>query len=77
MVTGLNLDYMGQPFSNMAHLVAIADKVIFLKATCKNCSEFKPALYSHFLKKDNESGRIIIGDANYIPLCRNCYYICN
>lgn len=67
-IAGLNLTSEQKPFGIMPNLIAIADKVEFLKAKCSRCN--KDASYTHcVVPKDKE---ILVGSNEYIPLCRDC-----
>lgn len=70
VVSGLDMDYLGNPFETTMYLMGIADVVNKFKAICEFCGE--DATYSHRICKSNE--QILLGEKeSYIPLCRNCY----
>lgn len=70
VVAGLDMDYLGQPFGSMPHLMSIADEIIKLNSVCTFCSG--RARYSHRISKDN--GQVVLGEKDkYVPLCRSCY----
>ena len=70
IVAGLDMDYSGKPFGPMPFLMAIAEKVTKVHATCSETGE--PALYS-FRKTDNKE-TIMIGEKNeYKPLSRRAF----
>ena len=70
IVAGLDMDYSGKPFGPMPFLMAIAEKVTKVHATCSETGE--PALYS-FRKTDNKE-TIMIGEKNeYKPLSRKAF----
>jgi thymidine kinase len=71
IVSGLDLDFEGNPFNNTALLMAMADEVVKLHAVCTNCGD--DAWVSH--KKDTgNGGRVELGsDDLYAPLCRKCF----
>ena len=78
IVAGLDLDFRGEPFSIMPLILAIADKVIKLKAICVKCGKDahhtqrivngKPAKYDDPI--------IMVGAKEcYEARCRNCFEI--
>ena len=70
IVAGLDMDYSGKPFGPMPFLMAIAEKVTKVHATCSETGE--PALYS-FRKTENKE-TIMIGKKNeYKPLSRKAF----
>ena len=75
IVSGLDLDYLANPFGSMPQLLAFADDIIKLNAVCTFCSG--RARHSHRIS--SESDIVVLGEKDkYVPLCRNCYsYITN
>lgn len=70
IVAGLDLDYRGVPFSNMAKLMAIAEYVTKNLAICMVCGN--PAHYSQRLT--DSSKRIEVGASDkYEARCRKCF----
>lgn len=70
IVAGLDMDYLGQPFGPMPHLLAIADYVTKLHAVCMNCGEL--ATHSHRISPNDDL--ILLGEKDaYVPLCRSCF----
>ena len=70
IVAGLDMDYKGQPFGPMPALCAIADEVTKVHAICVRCGSL--AYVSHRLVANNK--RVMLGEqAEYEPLCRECY----
>ncbi|VEU58846.1 thymidine kinase [Mycoplasmopsis gallinacea] len=69
IISGLDMDFEGNPFENVAKLMAIADKVDKLKAVCMVC--YAPAGMS-FRKIDSKL-RTVIGDDIYEARCRFCH----
>ncbi len=73
IVAGLDMDYRGKPFGPIPALCAIADEVTKVHAICVKCGAL--AYVSHRLV-DNEK-RVMLGEqAEYEPLCRDCYRKC-
>lgn len=69
-VAGLNLTAEKKPFGKMADLLCIADNVNMLTAICDNCKN-ESAVLTYF--KGGKDTDIVIGDRQYMALCRNCY----
>ena len=70
IVAGLDMDYSGKPFGPMPFLMAIAEKVTKVHATCSETGE--PALYSFRKTVDKET--IMIGEKNeYKPLSSRAF----
>ena len=64
------MDYKGVPFGPIPALCAIADQVTKVHAICVKCGAL--AYASHRLVPDEH--RVMIGEqAEYEPLCRECY----
>lgn len=72
LVSGLALDYRGEPFSPMPVLMAHADVVVKLEARCGRCEE--PAQYTA-RKVAHLTQRVLPGDDNlYEPRCCACFF---
>ena len=70
IVAGLDMDYKGVPFGPIPALCAIADDVQKVHAICVKCGNL--AYVSHRIV-DNDR-RVLLGEqAEYEPLCRECY----
>ncbi|MFZ9386915.1 MAG: thymidine kinase [Chitinophagaceae bacterium] len=70
IVAGLDMDYLGNPFGQMPHLMAKADYVTKLHAICMQCGHI--ANYS-FRKVANEEQVMLGAKEVYEPRCRKCY----
>jgi thymidine kinase len=70
IVAGLDQDYRGEPFDNMAKLMAVAEFVTKNLAICMVCGN--PA---HFSQRLTDSGkRIVVGAGDkYEARCRKCF----
>lgn len=69
-IAGLNLTSDKKPFGKMGDLMCIADNIQMMTSICEICKNDN-AIFSYFKgKKDKE---IVIGDEEYIPVCRKCY----
>jgi len=70
IVTGLDMDYLGQPFGPMPKLMAIAEYVTKVHAICMQCGN--PAQFSHRTAIGDKL--VMLGETeSYQPLCRTCY----
>ena len=78
IVAGLDLDFRGEPFGIMPHLMAIADEVLKLKAICVCCGDEaqhtqrlvngQPASYNDPI--------VLVGASDlYEARCRQCFKI--
>lgn len=67
---GLDMDFQGNPFGPMPHLLATAEYVTKVHAICMNCGNL--AYISHRTVKDTE--QVLVGATEkYKPLCRMCH----
>ena len=71
VIIGLDGDYKRQAFGQIIDLIPYVDDVYKLKALCELCNDETEALFTHRLSSENE--QIVIGNSNYIPLCRKHY----
>ncbi|MEK6544534.1 MAG: thymidine kinase [Elusimicrobiota bacterium] len=71
IVAGLDLDYRGEPFEIMTHLLARAEKVTKNLAICSVCGE--DAHYSQLLKADSAERIIVAAADRYEARCRECF----
>lgn len=69
-IAGLNLTAEKKPFGKMGDLMCLADNVEIMTSICEICKS-ENAVYSYF--KGGKSEDIVIGDKQYIPVCRKCY----
>ena len=49
----------------------MADNVQMLTSICEVCKNDN-AVYSYY-KGNDKTGDILVGEENYIPVCRSCY----
>lgn len=69
-ISGLNLTAEKKTFGKMGDLMCLADNVQMMTSICEICKN-ESAIFSYFKgTKDND---ILIGDSEYIPVCRSCY----
>jgi len=69
-ISGLSLTSELKPFGKMGELMCIADNVNMLTAICEVCKNDN-AVYNYYKGKKNTD--IVIGDSEYMSVCRNCY----
>lgn len=69
-IAGLNLTSEKKPFGQMGNLLCIADNIQMLTSICEIC-RCEDAVLSYY--KGTKNRDIIIGDTEYIPVCRRCY----
>ena len=71
IVAGLDMDYKGIPFKNMANLMATAEYVTKVHAICPKTGGL--AQYSY--RKTKSKKRILLGKGDeYMPLSRAAYF---
>ena len=72
IVAGLDMDFQGNPFGPIPHLVATAEYVTKVHAICMRCGDL--AHYSHRTVQGDKL--VMLGEKeSYEPLCRKCYTI--
>lgn len=69
-IAGLNLTAEKKVFGKMGDLMCIADKVEKMTSICEICKS-ENAIFSYF--KGGKTEEIVIGDKEYVPVCRKCY----
>ncbi|MCR4680648.1 MAG: thymidine kinase [Bacteroidales bacterium] len=70
IVSGLDMDYLGNPFGPMPKLMAVAEYVSKQHAICTHCGDL--ANYSHRIVASKD--QVLLGEKDaYEPLCRHCF----
>lgn len=69
-IAGLNLTAEKKTFGKMGDLLCLADNVNMLTAICEEC-KCENAIFSFY--KGQKDKDIVIGNSEYLPVCRNCY----
>ena len=70
IVTGLDMDFKGNPFGPVPALISIAEYVTKVHAICMRCGNL--AHYSY--RKSDTDKIVLLGEKDiYEALCRNCY----
>lgn len=68
IVSGLDGNFMREPFGHILELIPKAESVVKLNALCSLCKDGTRAPFSYRLTE--EKTEIVIGSSNYIPVCR-------
>jgi thymidine kinase len=69
IVAGLDMDYLGNPFGQMPHLLAKADYITKLHAICVRCGNIANISY----RLTETEGQVLLGEKDiYEPRCRVC-----
>lgn len=69
-IAGLNLTSEKKVFGKMGDLMCIADNIEIMTSICEVC-KCEEAVFSYY--KGHKDSDIMVGDAEYIPVCRECY----
>jgi thymidine kinase len=69
IICGLDSDFKRDKFGDMWDLIPHADQLTKLYGKCNNCNG--KSLFTH--RVSCEKQQEVIGNHNYIPLCRHCY----
>ena len=76
MCYGLKNDFQNNLFEGSEALLLYADKIIEIKTICakEECGK-KAIMNGRFIDGiiETEGAQVVIGDEQYIPLCRKCY----
>ena len=74
IVSGLDMNFKGEPFGPMPDLLAIAEYITKLHAICPHCG----SLATHSYRLSEESETVVLGEKDkYEPRCRICYQMGN
>ncbi len=74
ILAGLDMDYKGQPFGPMPHLLSVAEYITKVHAICQHCGN----LATHSYRKTVESSKVLLGEKEtYEARCRTCYQMGN
>jgi thymidine kinase len=69
IVAGLDMDYKGNPFGPIPHLLAVAEYITKVHAICPHCG----SLATHSYRLSDESAQVVLGEKDkYEPRCRIC-----
>jgi thymidine kinase len=74
LVSGLDMDFRGNPFGPIPELMAVAEYVTKVHAICIRCGDL--ANYSHRIVSSEKL--VMLGETDsYEPLCRKCFRAAN
>ena len=74
IVAGLDMDFRGEPFGPMPHLLAVAEYITKVHAICPHCGN----LATHSYRKVINNEQVMLGEKDtYEPRCRTCYAMGN
>lgn len=74
IVAGLDMDYKGNPFGPIPHLLSIAEYITKVHAICPHCGN----LATHSYRLTSENDTVVLGSKDkYEPRCRICYEMGN
>ena len=74
IIAGLDMDFRGQPFGPMPHLLAVAEYITKVHAICPHCG----TLATHSYRTTTETETVVLGEKDkYEPRCRVCYEMGN
>ena len=74
IIAGLDMDYRGEPFGPIPHLLAIAEYVTKVHAICVHCGN----LATHSDRLAEGDSIVLLGEKEqYEPRCRSCYHMGN
>ena len=69
---GLTIDFEGNPFEVVTHLMAFADQIEVYRATCKRCGGARAKYHKRLIEDDR---RIVPGgEGVYEPQCYQCFH---
>lgn len=74
IVAGLDMDFRGQPFGPMPHLLAVSEYITKVHAICGHCGN----LATHSYRLSSDADTVVLGEKDkYEPRCRTCYQMGN
>jgi thymidine kinase len=74
IIAGLDMDFRGNPFGPMPHLLSIAEYITKVHAICPHCGN----LATHSYRLSEERATVVLGEKDkYEPRCRTCYAMGN
>ncbi|OAV42835.1 thymidine kinase [Lewinella sp. 4G2] len=70
IIAGLDMDFRGEPFGPMCHLLSVAEYITKVHAICSHCGNL--ATHSYRLVQDQST--VVLGEKDlYEARCRKCY----
>ncbi len=74
IVAGLDMDFKGQPFGPIPHLLAVAEYITKVHAICQHCG----SLATHSYRLTSTDDTVVLGEKDiYEARCRSCYAMGN
>lgn len=74
IIAGLDMDFKGQPFGPMPHLLAVSEYITKVHAICQHCGN----LATHSYRLSAEESTVMLGEKDvYEARCRTCYNMGN
>ena len=74
IIAGLDMDFRGNPFGPMPHLLSVAEYITKVHAICPHCGN----LATHSYRLSEERATVVLGEKDkYEPRCRTCYAMGN
>lgn len=74
IIAGLDMDFRGQPFGPIPHLLSVAEYITKVHAICPHCGN----LATHSYRLSDEKDTVLLGEKDkYEPRCRVCYEMGN
>jgi thymidine kinase len=74
VIAGLDMDFRGQPFGPMPHLLSVAEYITKVHAICPHCGN----LATHSYRLSIEKETVVLGEKDkYEPRCRTCFAMGN
>lgn len=67
-ISGLNMTSEQEPFGIMPQILAVADEIQIMHASCNECN--RDACYTFY--EAGKSGSILVGNEGYTALCARC-----
>jgi len=70
-VCGLDGDFERNKFGQILNIIPLCDKIHKLTSLCALCKNGTKGIFS--MRLTNEKEQTVVGNKNYIPVCRTCY----
>lgn len=70
-ICGLDGDFERNKFGTILDLIPLCDTVRKLKSLCSSCKDGTPGIFT--IRLTDEKDQTVVGNDNYIPVCRKCY----
>ena len=71
IVSGLDMDFLGNPFGHVPELLSIAERITKIHAICIDCGNI--ANHSYRINNENQNIVELGASQNYKALCRDCF----